>query len=162
MLSRSTLTAFRCAVLAALAVVQFVPTAAAQSDPELAASKEFWQVRYRTLLERADALRATIETETELYADANRRNYRRGNKRHIHLEAAEKARAELAEVEDELSTIKDEGRRAGALPGWFYEVELDRAAIARNPALAPEPDDRDEGRNPRFVEPDDPAPASRR
>ncbi|MBB83892.1 MAG: hypothetical protein CL931_08805 [Deltaproteobacteria bacterium] len=129
------------------------PTASAQSDGERGATKAYWQTRYTTLLDRAEHLRATVAEQTELYADANRRNYRRGQKRHIHRVAAEEARDELAEVERELSTLPDEARRQGALPGWFYEVEEDRSAIVRNPALAPEPDDRDEARNPRFVEP---------
>lgn len=159
---RSTVTALRGVVFVVLALLFLGSAAAAQDATERAASKDFWQDRYRTLLERADTLRETIATETELYADANRRNYRRGKKRHVHRLAAEEARADLAEVERDLSTIKDEGRRAGALPGWFYEIEMERAAIARNPALAPEPDDREAGRNPRFVEPKDDAPASRR
>ena len=129
------------------------PTASAQSDVERGATKAYWQTRYTSLLDRAEQLRATVAEQTELYADANRRNYRRGQKRHIHRVAAEEARAELAEVERELSTLPDEARRQGALPGWFYEVEEDRSAIVRNPAPAPEPDDRDEARNPRFFEP---------
>jgi len=161
MIARSTVTWLRRAAFVGLALLLFAPGVSAESDAELASEKNYWQTRYQTLLERADALRETIAIETELYADANRRNYRRGKKRHVHRVAAEEARAELANVESEFSTIKEEGRRAGALPGWFYEVEFDRAAVARNPALAPKPDDRDEGRNPRFVEPTDDAPAAR-
>ena len=160
MLSRSTVLALRRAALVGLSLLLLAPLAAAQSSPELDSAKDYWQTRYRTLLERADSLRETIEVETELYADANRRNYRRGKKRHVHRVAAEEARAELVEVERELSTIQEEGRRAGALPGWFYEVEQDRSDVARNPALAPDPDDRDEGRNPRFIEPEEDAPAA--
>ena len=152
----------RALLLVLALVVLAVPIAGAQSDSELDADKEYWQTRYRGLLRRADTLRATIEEQTELYADANRRNYRRGKKRHIHRVAAEEAKAELAEVELELSTLKDEGRRQGALPGWFYEVELDRADVARNPALAPEPEEPEAGRNPAFIETEDEAPAARR
>lgn len=162
MIARSTVTWLRWAAFAGLVLLLFAPGVSAESDAELASEKDFWQTRYRTLFDRADTLRETIAIETELYADANRRNYRRGTKRHLHRVAAEEARAELAIVERELSKIKEEGRRAGALPGWFYEVELDRADVARSPALAPEPDDRDEGRNPRFVEPKEDAPAARR
>ena len=153
MIARSTVTWLRWAAFAGLVLLLFAPGVSAESDAELASEKDFWQTRYRTLFDRADTLRETIAIETELYADANRRNYRRGTKRHIHRVAAEEARAELAEVERELSTLPDEARRQGALPGWFYEVEEDRSAIVRNPALAPEPDDRDEARNPRFAEP---------
>lgn len=95
-------------------------------DAEMAAMKAEWQDRYRTLLEDADRLRAEIAEQRELYAAANRRNYRRGSKRHVHRAAAAEATRALADVEQQLATIKDDGRRAGALPGWFYEVEMDR------------------------------------
>ncbi len=126
-----------------------------ESDPELRAEKNLWQSRYRKLLADADALRAKIALETELYADANRRNYRRGKKRHVHRKALEKARAELERVEAELATIEDDGRRAGALPGWFYEVEAEFEDAARRPAIGAGPDeDRDAGRNPLYLEQD--------
>ncbi len=136
------------------------PLAFARSDAELEGMKTYWQNRYRQLLVSADDLREEIERETGLYADANRRNYRRGTKRHVHRVAIEEAEKKLAEVNRELSTIKEEGRRAGALPAWFYDVEQVRADAARNPALAPRPDDPDRGRNPKFAPPGETAPAS--
>ena len=113
------------------------------TDAELASRKAYWQKRYRGLLESADTLREVIAREEELYADANRRNYRRGNKRHVHREAMLEARAQLAEVEAELAVIQEEARRVGALPGWFYEVEWQREEGA-SPAAA------DDGRNPLY------------
>ena len=114
-------------VICALLVAAGMPEAlAAESDAELNAQKEFWQARYTKLLDDADMLRETIERERELYADANRRNYRRGNKRHRHRTAMLEAEAKLEVVERELAALPDEARRAGALPGWLYEVELER------------------------------------
>jgi len=147
--------------LLSLAAMFAAPLTFARSDAELEGMKTYWQDRYRQLLVSADDLREEIERETELYADANRRNYRRGTKRHVHRVAIEEAEKKLAEVDRELATIKDEGRRAGALPGWFYEVEQDRADVARNPTLAPSPEDLEGGRNPKFTPTDDTAPAAR-
>jgi len=124
--ARSRLSPLAALLIGALLFVAIPGAATAQTDSELQAEKEFWQKRYTTLLDEVDELRATIERERELYADANRRNYRRGNKRHIHREAMLEAAAKLEVVERELEALPDEARRAGALPGWFYEVEEER------------------------------------
>lgn len=100
--------------------------AIAETDPEAAAEKAYWQKRYASLLDEAEVLRETVERERELYADANRRNYRRGDKRHRHRKAMLEAAARLEVVERELEALPDEARRAGALPGWLREVELER------------------------------------
>lgn len=116
--------------------------------------KDYWQERYAGLLKEADRLRATIERETELYADANRRNYRRGKKRHVHRVAAAEAREELARVEALLDQLPEDARRQGALPGWLYEVE-ERHAERRQAGDAPAAQDPAEtGRNPLFLESD--------
>lgn len=135
-----------CGLVAALCAV---PTAAVADDlAELGSEKTYWQNRYRNLLAEASELRATIEVERELYADANRRNYRRGRKRSRHLEKVQKATAELITVETALATIEDDGRRAGALPGWFYEVEIEIESAKRRPAVSIGPGE--EGRNPLY------------
>ena len=120
------------------------------SDAEVSAVKTFWQNRYRTLISKAARLRAEISQERERYADANRRNYRRGKKRHVHRVAVEKATRTLATVEAELATIQDEGRRAGALPGWFYEVEIEMEESAQRPSVTSGP--ADDGRNPLYTQ----------
>ena len=138
------------ALALALAAPPAIVSASTPDQNELSDSKAYWQERYRGLLTEAAELRVTIERETELYADANRRNYRRGKKRHVHRVAAEEAKAELARIEAELATIEDEGRRAGALPGWFYEVELELEEGVRRPPVAEGPGD--DGRNPLYLE----------
>lgn len=125
----------------------------ANDEAELEAARSYWQDRYRGLLTEASELRATIERERELYADANRRNYRRGRKRHIHRDAMLEAQDELARVESQLATIQEEARRAGALPGWFYEVEWQLEEEAGRPAISSGPGD--EGRNPLHLDDDD-------
>ena len=61
----------------------------------------------------------------------------------------QEAEKELARVEEELSTLADDARRAGALPGWLYEVEMEPVApAAREGAAAdrgPAPDDEEDG-----------------
>lgn len=121
-----------------------------RGSSEESGPKAYWQDRYRTLLQQADQLRAIIETERELYADANRRNYRRGTKRHQHRIKAQEAEEKLKAVEAELATIQDDGRRAGALPGWFYEVEIEGSAPAS--ASPPESGPGDAGRNPLYTD----------
>jgi hypothetical protein len=116
------------------------------AEAELRADKESWQDEYRDLVTRADRLRDEIDRERELYADANRRNYRRGQKRHVHLETIDVATRELSEVEAQLATFAEDARRAGAPPGWLNEVEIELEDEARLPANAAGPGD--EGRNP--------------
>lgn len=123
------------------------------ASAEEAGPKSYWQERYRNLLRESEQLRATIETERELYADANRRNYRRGAKRHTHRIKLQEAEDKLRLVEAELATIADDGRRAGALPGWFYEVELENAVPAS--ASPPDPGPGDAGRNPLYLDGED-------
>ena len=131
--------------------VFLAPSLVMAADPsERRAGKTYWQTRYLSLLTKAEALRGTIEQERELYADANRRNYRRGTKRHGHREAMEKAASELVRVDAELAGLKDEGRRAGALPGWFYEIDMEREDADRRPAISAGPGN--EGRNPLYVD----------
>lgn len=155
---------FMMGMLLSVAGSGFLPAssafAQAQSDSELSSLKTTWQTRYRNLLRSEANLRAEIDEQRELYADANRRNYRRGTKRHIHHDAMDAATKQLAGVEAELATIHEEGRRAGAMPGWFYEVELEfesnKLAAPATPDLDEEPrDDRSDGRNPLYEEEED-------
>ncbi|MFK7896701.1 MAG: hypothetical protein AB8G23_12745 [Myxococcota bacterium] len=125
-------------------------TPAARATAEASGPKDYWQERYRDLVNRAKKLRQEIEKERELYADANRRNYRRGDKRHRHRLKLVEAEEKLNTVEAELATIKDDGRRAGALPGWFYEVEDELGPNGGGSAAERGPGDG--GRNPRFEE----------
>lgn len=116
-----------------------MPLSAAATDADDEGAKAYWQTRYRGLHADVVRLRGDIARERELYADANRRNYRRGSKRHAHREAMMKAMAELGRVEADLATIEEDGRRDGALPGWFYEIdiELEDAGDGPNVPAAP-------------------------
>ena len=102
-----------------------MPLASGANDADDEGAKAYWQTRYRGLHADVIRLRGDIARERELYADANRRNYRRGSKRHVHREAMMKAMEELGRVEAELATIEEDGRREGALPGWFYEIDIE-------------------------------------
>jgi hypothetical protein len=124
-----------------------------EGEFQLRTEKESLQQDYRDLITKADRLRDVIERERELYADANRRNYRRGKKRHVHLDAVELATRELAEVEAQLATFADDARRAGAPPGWLNEVEMELEDADRLPAIGTGPGDG--GRNPIYLKPTD-------
>jgi chromosome segregation ATPase len=124
------------------------------SDEELAAQKAYWQDRYRRLLQSAERLRQETSEARSAYAEANRRNYRRGGSRHVHRADLEKAEKELADVESQLAHIVDEARRAGALPGWLYEVEAETSSAPDEPAEQAPNAEEDEtaGRNPLYLE----------
>lgn len=131
-----------------------------QSDDDLAEQKAYWQNRYRDLLRKAALLRRQIEVEKELYADANRRNYRRGPVRHMHRDKALQAERDLVRVEEEIAGFSDEARRGGALPSWLYEVEDEPIEVPEYHSTPDEPvvnedDDDKAGRNPLYLEEDD-------
>ena len=137
----------------ALMALIALPAAAgdeAQEEIDLRAKQANWQNQYRTLLTEADRLRAEIDRERELYADANRRTYRRGSKRHVHRAAMQEAESGLAEVEARLATFEDDARVAGAHPGWLRQVELELQDEDRRPVVASGPGD--EGRNPLYLQ----------
>jgi hypothetical protein len=117
-------------------------------EPDVSEDWAHWQGRYRDLVGEAERLRGTIERERELYADANRRTYRRGTKRHVHRAAGAKAAEALAKVEAQLATIEDEARRAGVSRGWLNQIEMELDDGARHPAVGAGPGD--EGRNPLY------------
>lgn len=138
----------RFAIFLGLAIAMLAVPAFA-GDPEVGAETAYWQDRYRDLVVEAQSLRDKIARERELYADANRRNYRRGTKRHIHRQAAAKAAKKLAKVEAQLATIEDDARRDGAPRGWLNQIEIELEEEARRPTVAAGPGD--EGRNPLYL-----------
>ncbi|HEB90088.1 MAG TPA: hypothetical protein ENI85_10995 [Deltaproteobacteria bacterium] len=109
--------------------------ASAQVDSHETAEieKAYWQDRYRRLRKEAARLRREIEEARTAYAAANRRNYRRGPVRHEYRAKMLEAEKELSRVEAELSTLHDEARRAGALPGWLREVEMEPVGAEEKP-----------------------------
>lgn len=135
----------RIVVFVGIAIAMMAAPAFA-GEASMRADREYWESRYRELVADVARLRGVVERERELYADANRRNYRRGNKRHVHREAATKAAEELAKVEAQLATIEDDARRAGAPRGWLNQIEIELEDAARHPAVSAGPGD--DGRNP--------------
>jgi hypothetical protein len=131
----------------------------AEAEPvdALEAMKDEWQDEYRRLLQDADRLRRNASNARENYARAQRRNYPRGGARAEMLVEADQAERDLVEVEAQIEQLRLDGRRAGALPGWFYEVE-DEPRGNPQPASPGEtteasPEDR-EGRNPLYLDQD--------
>ena len=68
---------------------------------------------------------------------------------------AEKAERTLIGVEAQIEQLRLDGRRAGALPSWFYEVEDEPLGGAQPASRAqttgPAPEDQ-EGRNPLYLD----------
>lgn len=139
--------------LAILSAGVFSPTSAeAQSEEELQNQKNYWQTRYRTLLQNRELLKQNIAKSRKNYAQAQRRNYPRGGAREQYRLDADAAEKELADVEKEIAGIFVEARSAGALPRWLSEVEdepivLPESAPAASANGTPAEDD---GRNPLY------------
>jgi hypothetical protein len=146
-----------CVALAfAVSLSSALPTSAeGQQADALQPTKDEWQADYRRLLQDADRLRRNAQNARENYARAQRRNYPRGGARQAMLIEAEEAESGLVEVEAQIEQLRLDGRRAGALPGWFYEVDdeppghTQPASPAETTELSPE--DR-EGRNPLYLD----------
>ena len=120
-------------------------------------AKAHWQESYRKLRREAARLRQLVDRETTAYAEANRRNYRRGTVRHVHRKAALEAQQELAVVEAKLARFSDDAIKQGALPGWLYEVEDEPVEIPDG-NLDPDASDAEDdtaGRNPIYLDDDD-------
>jgi len=132
------------------------PAAHAQlaDDEVLQHEKEYWQDRYRRLRQNAARLERNAERARKAYALAQRRNYPRGGARQKLFQQIEDAETELESVRKEIEELPREARRAGALPGWLYEVEQEEVVIPE-PA-APDSDDPAAdacaGRNPIYCE----------
>lgn len=133
----------------ALADTEKVSAPETPAEIELRRERVRWQNKYRFLLTETARLRSEIQHESELYADANRRNYRRGSKRHFHRDAIDAAKRKLAELETELANFEDAARRGGALRGWLTQVEIELEDEARIPTVTAGPGD--EGRNPLYL-----------
>ena len=113
--------------------------------------KAEWQGRYRKLLTDAARLRRNAEAARYNYSQANQRNYPRGAARKQFLIDEENAQAELVQVEADIEKLREDGRREGALPGWFYEVEDEPLDAPQPAAPVEDPADR-EGRNPLYLD----------
>jgi hypothetical protein len=128
-------------------------TASAESEEELAAKRTHWQEKYRTLRYDKVRLETDIETLTNAYALAQRRNFPRGGARDKLVVQAAEAKKQLAETEEALASIHDEARRAGIPPGWLYEVETEPVESSQpaSPGAGEDAEDR-AGRNPLYFD----------
>jgi len=108
------------AALFAFALLCAAPTAFAQDEEP---DRDYWVSRYEKLVSEVEGLRAKVDTLQLNYTRARTRNYPRGEALK-ELEAdRDKAVKDLAEKEAELEDFPDEARRAGALPGWFRDLD---------------------------------------
>ena len=119
------------------------------------AMKEEWQDRYRALLQDAARLRHNANSARDNYRMAQRWNYPRGGARQKFLLQADEAERDLVRVESDLEKFRVDARRAGALPGWLYEVEEEERVVSEPAAPADASDPDLEGRNPLYLEQDE-------
>ena len=111
----------RMALVAALTFALLGLGGAALAQDE--ADRDYWVHRYETLVKEVEMLRTRADVLATNYRKARQRNYPRGAELYALEEERNKARAELAEKEQELEDFPDEARRAGALPGWFRDLD---------------------------------------
>jgi hypothetical protein len=75
------------------------------------------------------------------------------------LEKLERAKREVLATQEELARALEEGRQAGALPGWLLEgVELEPPVAPATPATVGEPRSGAEPREPTVLDEKDPPP----
>lgn len=92
-----------------------VPAGVAPSgSPPPVRDEAYWRKRMQEAREKAAALTRTVDELERI----TRQNLGATSKRAAELA---KAREELAASERAITDIEEEGRRAGALPGWFRE-----------------------------------------
>ena len=125
--------------------------AAAETEEETLAKREYWQTKYRVLLRNQAILKENVTKLEHDYAQAQRRNYPRGGARNELLLKATSQRQQLAQTAQEIASIFTEARTSNVPPGWLYEVE-DEPIDTRRPA-SPDTAGEDDraGRNPRFL-----------
>jgi len=128
-----------------------VPVASA-SD---ALAKQEWQDDYRKLLREKARLERNVESARVNYMRANRRNYPRGKARQQFVIDGDEAKRGLVKIEEEIEQLRDESRRAGALPGWFAEVDDEPIGDAEPAARADDDEGDREGRNPLYADDDE-------
>ena len=131
--------------------------AAAETEEETLAKREYWQDKYRVLLRNREILKMNVANLENGYAQAQRRNYPRGGARAMLLEKAAAQRKLLEATEKEIASIFTEARVAAIPPGWLYEVEdepIDTSRPASPDTGAADDEDR-VGRNPRFIDQDE-------
>lgn len=111
---------FSAAALAAFVLGCVAPTAWAQDEEP---DRDYWVGRYEKLVSEVEGLRAKVDQLKLNYTRARTRNYPRGEALK-ELEAdRDQAIEDLAEKEAELEEFPEEARRAGALPGWFRDLD---------------------------------------
>ena len=109
------------AVLLVIGLLLSVATVAQAQDEE--ADRDYWVKRYENLVTDLEEARSRVDIATLNYTRARTRNYPRGEAlKELEVEK-DKAIKELAELEVQFEEFPDEARRAGALPGWFRDLE---------------------------------------
>ncbi len=122
------------AVVAAVLILA-VPFVTFAGDDD--AKREEWVQRYQELLTRTATLKSNYESALADYSRARSTRDLTGEGKAGLVKEMNRLKEELADAEKELAEFPDVARRAGALPGWFRDVEPPAAAAAtEQPAAA--------------------------
>jgi len=89
------------------------------------ADRDYWQAEYREVMTEARDARAALEAAENAYSQMQQRNYPRGEAREALVAERKAARERLEKAEAAAEAFPERARRAGALPGWFRDVDLD-------------------------------------
>lgn len=120
----------------AAVLILALPFAAFAGDDD-DAKREEWVQRYQELLTRTATLKSDYESALADYSRARSTRDLTGEGKAGLIKEMNRLKEELAAAEKELAEFPDVARRAGALPGWFRDVEPPAAAAAtEQPAAA--------------------------
>jgi septal ring factor EnvC (AmiA/AmiB activator) len=104
-----------------LALVVAAPPAAAADDME--SKRQHWVQRYETLRAQEKELREGLEEARAEYSRGRRKSRPRGEERAELVEKIEKLETDLAQAQRDLEAFPEKARQAGALPGWFRDLD---------------------------------------
>lgn len=109
-------------VLVAVALVLAgLPGSAAQDD--LSGKRAKWVAEYQDLQMRHARLEQDLEQARADYSRGRSTKHLRGEGKAGLLKEIARLEDEFAKADEELKDFPDKARRAGALPGWFRDLE---------------------------------------
>ena len=119
------------AAIAVALLLTGLPGSAAQDDIQ----KEQWVAQYHDLQLRHSRLTRELERARNDYSRGRSSKHLRGEPKAALIEQIARLESEFAEVDRELRDFPETARRAGALPGWFRDLE-DTAYEPQQPTVA--------------------------
>jgi hypothetical protein len=110
-------------------------SASASRTADADAMRDQWVQRFEELKTRQATLKRDLDQALADYTRGRTSNYLRGPGREGIVNEIKRLEEEVAKADEEMQDFPDEARRAGALPGWFRDLEDAPPAEAELPAL---------------------------